>query len=172
MGRPSGSWLLVFVLVWWILAGTGLGAWVAGAVAITVGMLVHSALGGEQGARPTIRGVAAFAPFFLDQSIRGGLDVARRALSRRPQLDPHFIRYRTSLPEGPPRVFFVSCISLLPGTFSAEFDGDEVRIHLLSDDGSGCPRLGRLEEAVGRLFGVPLSDSEAAAPGRVAGAGP
>lgn len=152
--RASLPWLAVFVLVWWILVTPRTGVWVAGAVAVAVGGLFHTGLGGRGGYAMTARGLAGFIPYFLMQSVRGGLDVARRAFSPGPPLSPGFVDHRLSLPEGPPRIFFVNCLSLLPGTFSARVDGADVRVHLLADDGSGPERLGQLEAKVAALFGI------------------
>jgi multicomponent Na+:H+ antiporter subunit E len=146
----------VLGLVWWILALPRTDAWGAGALALLVGAGLHAALGGRSGARLHPAGLVAFVPFFLDQSFRGGFDVARRALSPSLPVAPAFLDYRTRLPEGPTQVFFVNCVSLLPGTFSARFQEGELRVHLLTDDGSGPERLKRLEEKVAGLFGVGL----------------
>jgi multicomponent Na+:H+ antiporter subunit E len=142
--------------VWWILALPRTDAWVAGALAVLVGVGLHAALGGPTGARLSPLGLLAFIPFFLDQSFRGGFDVARRAFAPSLPVAPAFLDYRTRLPAGPAQVFFVNCISLLPGTFSARVEAGEIRVHLLTDDGSGPQRLRRLETKVASLFGLRL----------------
>ena len=154
--RISLPWLLVFALVWWILALPRTDAWMAGALAVGLGVLLHTGLGGRTGTRLRVGGLLGFLPFFLGQSLQGGADVARRAFSPSLPLDTGFLRYPVRLPKGPPRVLFVNCISLLPGTFSAEFDGRSIEIHLLARDDGLRQRLERLEEKVARVFGVPL----------------
>jgi multicomponent Na+:H+ antiporter subunit E len=153
--RISLPWLLVFAVVWWILALPRTDAWMAGALAVALGGLLHTGLGGRTGT-----GLLGFIPFFLGQSLQGGADVARRAFSPSLPLETGFLRYSVRLPEGPPRVLFVNCISLLPGTFSAEFDGRSIEIHLLARDHGLRNRLERLEEKVARLFGVPLGGGQ------------
>lgn len=162
MRRLSPVWALTCALVWWVLAAPRTDAWVAGAIAVVLGVAIHTALGGRRdtGIRPVA--LPAFVPFFLWQSVRGGLDVARRAFTPSLPLAPGFIDYRVGLPEGPARVFFVNCISLLPGTFSADLQGRMLRVHLLADDGSGQERLVDLEARVGRLFGASFSEDPAA----------
>ncbi len=159
MRRISLVWLLVFALVWTVLAAPRFDAWVAGGLAVLLGTALHTGLGGRQGARISLRGLLGFAPFFVNQSVRGGIDVAFRALHPARPLDPGFIRYRIGLPAGPARIFFVNCISLLPGTFSAQFHDRELRVHLLTDDAEGARKLETLEEKVARLFGVRLDSS-------------
>lgn len=158
MRRISVPWLLVFALVWWILAFPRTDAWLAGALAVTLGVLLHTGLGGRTEARIRLSGLLGFIPFFLGQSIQGGTDVAFRALSPSLPLATGFLRYPLRLPEGPPRVFFVNCLSLLPGTFSAAFQGQSIQVHLLARDDGIRERLERLEEKVARLFGVPLGE--------------
>jgi multicomponent Na+:H+ antiporter subunit E len=158
--RISLPWLLVFAVVWWILALPRTDAWMAGALAVALGGLLHTGLGGRTGTRLRGGGLLGFIPFFLGQSLQGGADVARRAFSPSLPLETGFLRYSVRLPEGPPRVLFVNCISLLPGTFSAEFDGRSIEIHLLARDHGLRNRLERLEEKVARLFGVPLGGGQ------------
>ncbi len=164
MRRISLAWLLVFALVWTVLAAPRFDAWVAGAIAVLTGVILHTGLGGRQGARIHLRGLVRFVPFFLNQSVRGGLDVAFRALHPARPLDPTFIPFRTGLPEGPARVFFVNCISLLPGTFSAQFHDRDLRVHLLTDDAEGARRLETLERKVAGLFGVQVDESKEGTP--------
>jgi len=158
--RISLVWLLVFALVWIVLAAPRYDAWVAGGIAVLTGVVLHTGLGGRQGVRISLRGLMGFVPYFLNQSVRGGLDVAFRALHPTRPLDPAFTPYRTGLPEGPSRIFFVNCISLLPGTFSAQFHDRELRVHLLTDDAEGARKLETLERKVARLFAVQLEESE------------
>ena len=154
MRRISFPLVLLLILIWWVLSG-GRG-WIAGALGVGLGALLHTGLGGPGGARLSVGGLLGFLPFFLIQSIRGGVDVALRALSPGLPLAPGFFAYQVRLPEGTLRIFFLNTVSLLPGTFSARIEGDELTVHLLADDGSGGERLRRLEGKVGRLFGVEL----------------
>ncbi len=103
-------------------------------------------------------------PWFLVQAVRGGIDVAGRALRPSLPLEPDFLSYAVRLPEGSARVFFLNCISLLPGTFSAEFDGERIRVHLLAEPEKGPERLDALEARVARLFGAELGEVPGEAP--------
>lgn len=160
MRRISFTWLLVLALVWWILAMPRTDAWIAGGFAVALGMLLHTGLGGRGGERLRFRGLLGFLPFFLVQSLRGGIDVARRALSPSLPLSTGFLRYPIRLPEGPSRVFFMNCISLLPGTFSARLEGSALQVHLLAEDDGIGGRLALLEEKVAALFGHALERRE------------
>lgn len=155
MKRISPGWTLAFAaLIWTLLAphAPGWGLAVVGIVALALAVTLHLALGGAKGPAPSLFRLVQFAPWFLLQSARGGVDVARRAFTPSLPLAPAFTRYPLRLPEGPARVLFVNTISLLPGTFSARVEGDELRVHLLADDGDATHRLADLESRIGRLF--------------------
>jgi multicomponent Na+:H+ antiporter subunit E len=96
-----------------------------------------------------------FAGYFAAQSLRGGLDVARRALSPRLPLDAGLVELRTTLPEGAPRVVLADAVSLLPGTATVDLTGDRILVHGL-DAGPALERDFRdLEGRVADLFGLP-----------------
>lgn len=73
--------------------------------------------------------------FFPLESVRSGIDVARRALHPRLPIDPDFVRFGFRLPKGPARIFQVNTISLLPGTLSVELQDTAVRIQVLNEQG-------------------------------------
>ncbi len=127
-------------------------------VAVIGGVGVHAGLGGRQPGRIRVRGAVRFIPWFLVQSVRGGVDVARRALSPSLPLAPGFVTYPVRLGAGPARTFFVNCISLLPGTFSAELreEGAAIRVHVLAEADAVPARLREVEGQVARLFGETL----------------
>lgn len=156
MFRPSPIWLLLFFLVWWVLAEPRPGVWLAAAVAVAAGGVLHGVLGGGDPARHRVRpmGLLHFVPYFLWQSVKGGADVTRRALAPSLPLDPDLLEYRISLPPGAPRVFFTGALSLLPGTFSARVAEDRLTVHLLTAEGAEA-RIRELEERVARLFAGP-----------------
>lgn len=152
MHRVSRVWPFAFVAVWWSLASPRTDVWVPGALAVLAGTLLHRILGGRGFFHLRLRGLASFLPFFLAQMVRGGVDVSRRAMSPSLPLDPDFIRYPIRLPGSAARVFFINCISLLPGTFSARLEGSEIIVHRLSADLVGEELLQALERRVGAVF--------------------
>jgi multicomponent Na+:H+ antiporter subunit E len=99
-------------------------------------------------------------PFFLWESLRGGIDVARRALHPDLPLRPALLRYRTGLAEGAPRIFLVHCVSLLPGTLSAALEGDTLMVQVLDAGAPVEEELAALEARVGRLFASPLGPAQ------------
>jgi len=99
---------------------------------------------------------AAFVPVFLRLSLAGGVDVARRALSPRLNIDPDLIAYALRLPDGTPRYFFILLISLLPGTLSAALDDETLTVHVLDRGQDNQAALADLEERIAGIFRVTL----------------
>lgn len=97
-------------------------------------------------------GLARFVPFFLAQSARGGVDVARRALLAGSRVSPGWIEYRLRLPDGPARSFFAASVGLLPGTVTAAVTRDALIVHVLDRRQPVEHTLGALEERTAALF--------------------
>lgn len=66
--------------------------------------------------------LARLAWRFMQQSIMGGLDVARRAFDPRLPLQPGFVTYPIRLPPGPARNAFCAFTSAMPGTLPTGVD--------------------------------------------------
>ncbi|MFM1891932.1 MAG: hypothetical protein RLZ44_1009 [Pseudomonadota bacterium] len=161
MRRAAAYWpktvvrVLLFAALWLVIAGTDPGSWLIGVPAVAAASWASLRLETEL-APLSPAGAWRFARVFLWESLRGGLDVARRTLGRRLRIRPGFLDYRSRLPAGRPLVLFVNCVSLLPGTLAADLQGDTVLVHLLDTDTDAQSELRQLEEAVGDLFGLPL----------------
>jgi multicomponent Na+:H+ antiporter subunit E len=138
--------------IWLVIADANLASWVIGGPAVVAAAWAAGRLGTGLGVRLSLRGFLLFVPFFLWESLRGGVDVALRTLGPRLRVNPGFTRYYIRLANPSGRVFMVSCVSLLPGTLSAELDGEWLIVHALSIDGDSNNELRRLEEIVARLF--------------------
>lgn len=142
----------IFSLLWWALT-EGEPAWGVGAPVILLATVAAWRLRLPGRVRLSLAGTLRFLPYFVWQSLRGGVDVARRALDPRLPLDPALLVYRLRLPPGPARVFLADVVSLLPGTLSAELAGDRLRLHVL-DRASAPAAVRELEGRVGALFGA------------------
>lgn len=158
MRRSTLVWLLLLFVVWWALAEPRGGWWWAAMVAMGVGFGLRLLLPPPRGdARLRPLAFLAFVPYFAWQSVQGGWDVSRRALSPSLPLDPRMVPFELSLPPGPPRVFLTNALSLLPGTFGADLRDDELVVHLLTGGPAAEARVRDLEARVGRVFGVKVS---------------
>ncbi|MDW7711911.1 MAG: Na+/H+ antiporter subunit E [Deferrisomatales bacterium] len=143
-------------LVWWALAGGEASSWVLGAPAVGAAAALGLRLS-PPGTPPwRAGGVARFLPYFLWQSLRGGFDVAQRALAPGPPLTPGLLHLPWRLPEGPARVLFANAVSLSPGTLSAALGADGLTVHVLDLDRSVSSHLAVLEARVAGVFGLTL----------------
>lgn len=152
--------VLTMAAAWAVLNWGDLESWLVGVPTILLALGLSSLLPAARPMRLTFSGSLSFAWYFVVQSVRGGWDVARRVIDPRLPLEPGFHRHRVALPEGPARVFFENAVTLLPGTLSAELEGDAVIIHCLDLTQPVAKDLLDLEERIARLFGVRRSTEE------------
>jgi len=150
---------LLFAALWWVLAGGA--AWGFGAPVIATAVGVSMAL--QPARRPWLRpwALARFLGFFLTQSPRAGLDVARRAFAPGLPLAPALHDFHLRLPEGPARTLLLNIMSLLPGTLSAGLAGDRLRLHVLDTRLPVEWELRKVEAHIAALFGLKLRNKDA-----------
>ena len=148
--------LALMALIWLGLNGADWSSWIVGGPVAFAAAWISVKLLPAIPWHWSMWGVIAFAGFFLRESLRGGWDVARRALSPGLALSPAIVCHPLHLPAGPSRLFFCSAISLLPGTAVVSIAEGTICIHVLD----GSPRveeeLRELERRVGSLFGLVL----------------
>jgi multicomponent Na+:H+ antiporter subunit E len=144
--------LLAFALLWWLLSGGAPGSWLIGIPAVLAAGWAARRL--DISGRRTISasGVLRFLPLFLWESLRGGIDVARRILAPQLRVQPGFTLYRTNLQQPSARVFFANCVCLLPGTLAADLECDRLRVHMLDVGLDPHAELQRLERAVALIY--------------------
>ena len=70
-------------------------------------------------------------PRFLWQSLRAGVDVARRAFALQVPLRPGFVDYPTGLPRGTARNAFALIASLMPGSVPSDEGERHIEFHAL-----------------------------------------
>lgn len=151
------TWLLrfvLFVLMWWVLTDGAMDSWQIGLPVVLIATLVSVML--MPPLSWSLRGMFLFIPYFLWHSLRGGVDVARRALHPQLPISPGLFDYRFRLPPGMPRVFMANTVSLLPGTLSVELDEDILRVHVLDETGAINEELNMLENRLADIFGLEL----------------
>jgi multicomponent Na+:H+ antiporter subunit E len=102
--------------------------------------------------RFSLLGLLLFLPFFAWESIRGGIDVARRVLAPSPELEPGYQDFRMRLTDTRAQLLFVNTVSLLPGTLAADLNGSTVRVHALDVRANIRAELQKLELAVARIY--------------------
>ncbi len=100
-----------------------------------------------------------FVPYFLIESVRGGVDVASRVMRPRLRIAPGISTYDLRLTSVNARVFFLDSVSLLPGTLSADLRGARLYVHALDINDDIDAALRRLEAQIADLFGEPLEQT-------------
>jgi multicomponent Na+:H+ antiporter subunit E len=153
LSRPAARAALLAAL-WWVLVQGRPDAWLIGLPAVALAAFASTRLGTPAWSGLSLRGLPAFAGLFLRESVRGGLDVARRTLGPRLHIAPGFHRYRLHISHPAARTLLINCIGLLPGTLTADLDGDHAVLHLLDASQDPDPQLQRLEASIARLFGL------------------
>lgn len=149
--------LVALAVLWWLLSAGSWQAWVLGVPSVLLAWLAYRQLRGK---RHTFNvawlGVAQFIPYFLWQSLRGGLDVAWRVWLPRVPVEPHFLTYPLQLPAGTARAVFVYTVGLLPGTLSVEMQEGQLLIHALNPSVEAHAELAALEQRIAALFALSL----------------
>ena len=142
----------VFGVLWWIVAE---GRWqslymaavfMLAAVAASLVLLPPAARVWRPGRLPRL------VLYFLAQSLVGGIDVARRALSPALPVRPRIMQYESSLPDGFPTALFIWCVSLMPGTASVCIRERVLTVHVLDASMGAREKLRALERHVSRIF--------------------
>jgi multicomponent Na+:H+ antiporter subunit E len=157
------GWAAFLTVVWWALAGNAAADWRVAPIAVAAALWVALRHARPAGTRLAPAGLLRFLPFFLWQSLHGGVDVVRRAFDPRLPLAPAFIAYDLRLPPGPPRIWFANTVSLLPGTLSARLGEDRLLVHVLDHRLPVRADLAVVERRVGAVFGLALADGRGAA---------
>jgi multicomponent Na+:H+ antiporter subunit E len=122
---------VVFFGVWLAIAGwdvKDLPVGVAAAAAATwasLALFPRLAPGVRPGA------LAALALSFLRGSLAAGFDVARRALSPRPDVNPGFVSFRLRIPVGLARNAFSALSSLQPGALPTGAEDGALVVHAI-----------------------------------------
>ena len=138
--------------LWWLLSEGDPASWVIGLPPVAAAGWSVGWLGQGGGGAVSFTGLLRFVPYFLWESLRGGIDVALRTLAPRMRIHPGLAVYRTELRREDARMFFVNCVSLLPGTLAADLNGERLDLHLLDTRSNPEAELRRLELAVARVY--------------------
>ena len=104
-------------------------------------------------------GSIVLAGWFLQQSVIGGIDVARRAMTRPVDVDPTVVEVNVTLPEGAAQQLCYLLMNLLPGSMIQHVKklGDQTiaEIHTLSIELEPKTQWHTLEDRVAQAFQLP-----------------
>jgi multicomponent Na+:H+ antiporter subunit E len=148
----------IFLVLWWLLTDGAVSSWWIGIPAVLLAITMRTALG-----PPVVlvwSELARFLFFFFRHSLRGGMDVARRAFQRNLSIAPGLYEYTMSLPSGLPQVMMANSVSLLPGTLSVEIEDNVLTVHVLDKHTDYLSELHAVESHIARMLGKPLDDAK------------
>ena len=102
--------------------------------------------------------VVAFIIFVEQGQRRIPVQYAKRVVGRRLDVEPGIFEYQLRLTAPSGRILYVSLVSLLPGTLSADWQGNRMRIHTLDLRVDAAAERERLERLVASCLGESLPD--------------
>ena len=144
----------IYLALWFVLLpSTKPGDVALGLAAAVAATWISLQLLPPAGGRVRLGALLVQGPHFLWESVRAGVDVARRALAPRMRLEPGFVASPTQLPRGVARNTFSTVAGLMPGTLPAGEDGEALVVHALDISQPVAEQLGAEE----RRFGPALS---------------
>lgn len=143
---------LMFAAVWWVLSDGSPQSWVFGLPAVLVATTISVVAVAPTQLRwlPLL----GFLTFFIKRSLLGAVDVSLRAMRPSLPLAPTLAEYYLRLPACGARTLLLNVISLLPGTLSADIQGDCLLVHVLDASTDFRTDLMEVEQAVARLYGI------------------
>lgn len=148
--------LVVFSFLWWVFTDGSLEQlWFGLAVAVgttLVAMTEEMRLPGVRQAQAVVR----FLPYFIYQSLKGGVLVAKLALLLQRRIRSEYFEYLSMIPkeETMARMWFASSVCIFPGTLSCGYRGNILIIHVLDVDLLDLKSMRELEGMVEEVFGI------------------
>ncbi len=94
-----------------------------------------------------------YVPWLIGAVFRANLDVARRVLSRRPELSPRIFDAPASQRTDLGRVLFANSITLTPGTVSIRVHPDRITVHAIAAEVAEELLNGEMDRRVTRMEG-------------------
>lgn len=131
--RSVAGRFLTFCVLWWAASEGDVKSLPLAGAAIGFATLASLwVLPPIKGWRFSVPSAALFAAFFVGESLRGGLDVARRALAPSMPIDPGFEEWRSRRLDERVLPLLAGCVGLMPGTLTTDVRGETLRLHVLA----------------------------------------
>ncbi len=118
-----------FAVLWWGLTEGAVESWLVGVPTVIAATITSRRLGHAPAGRWSVTGVLQFVGFFAVESLRAGIDVARRAFTL--DIRPRIVTYESSLEDASALALVCGAVSLLPGTLTAEVRAGVLHVHTL-----------------------------------------
>ncbi|MCB2262694.1 MAG: Na+/H+ antiporter subunit E [Candidatus Thiosymbion ectosymbiont of Robbea hypermnestra] len=138
--RHLVAFWLSMMLVWLLLnASLSWEVLLVGALVATVLVFVFRDYGflfaGTRFSRRTPLIVLKYLSLFVRELVKSNLDVARRVISPRLQINPGIVEVKTRLEHPTYRLILANSITLTPGTLTVDMIGDSLFVHWIDVTG-------------------------------------
>jgi multicomponent Na+:H+ antiporter subunit E len=152
--RKTALYAFGFVALWYILSDGKNASWAIGLPVVVLATWFSVMLRPDEYRQLRWYRLLRFLPYFVWQSLRGSIDVAKRALHPRLPLAPDLLQYRMELSSENARILFANIISLLPGTLTADITGECITVHSLTGDQKILDELKGLERRIADMYAL------------------
>jgi multicomponent Na+:H+ antiporter subunit E len=148
---------VLFGVLWWSLVESTFSSWLIGIIVVpfaawlSITLYRNNTQKSENTTSFSIVGLLKFLPFFAWQSLKGGYQTASLALSSR-AAPADFIEFETFLGSRREKILFMHIISLMPGSLTANINGQIIRIHILDINEYSEDGLRDCEQRLSRIF--------------------
>jgi len=136
---------VLFAVLWAVFTGHPVESWTYGLPAIALAVPLSLTLAPPRRAGWMALRTVALLPMLAWISVRGGVDVARRALSPRLPVDPGVIEYRLRHPRPGIAVALGYAATVVPGTLALDVHDDRLLVHVIDCALPNDAALARLE---------------------------
>ena len=144
---------LAFLALWLVLLpSTKPGDLVIGLLSVAAATFVSMRLLPPASGSLNVDALLLLAPHFLWESVKAGIDLARRALAPHPRLAPGFVNCPLDFPPGLARNTFATITSMMPGTVPSGEDHDALIYHCLDTSEPIVEQLWKEEELLARAL--------------------
>lgn len=151
------SRLVFFCTIWLVLSKADLNSWPFALPTILIATWSSLRLAGPEGhlLNPVV--LLRYLPFFVWKSIASGFDVMVRVLNPSLPIHPGLVHYPLALTHDSARVLLANCITMLPGTISAQLNDDHLLVHTLDTTLPVHAIINRLERKIAGIFRLEIN---------------
>lgn len=150
------GFLAFYSLLWWSFTEGSLEQLWFGGVVVVLTTFLTLKISAESRVPRLLRGkvLIQFIPYFVFQSVKGGLLVAKLAVLPQRFLHSQYFEYSSNLPADAvgARMWFASALCIFPGTLSCGYKGNTLVIHALDIGLLDEKSIRDLERIVGDMF--------------------
>ncbi len=144
--------LVFFCSIWLVLSKADLSSWPFALPTILISTWLSLCLGGPEGQRLKPAILLGYLPIFVWKSIASAFDVMVRVLSPSLPIHPGLVHYHLTITHEGARVLLANCITMLPGTISAQLNDDHLVVHTLDKSLPVHAIINHLERKIATIF--------------------